>query len=364
MMTRAALFAVAIFVALSAPTHAVAQPLNIGIILPLTGGYASVGRHMKNAAELSYRHLPAAVQQKLHISFEDDQLNAAQAVTAFTKLQQTSPLSAVVLMGGQSVGSVLPLASSRGVLSFCITADSTLVLGKPDAYQHWLSAGEQAAAVFSQLDKAPPKAIALVSTTQNAALTIMETFEREARRRGITIASKQDFDPKDTDFRTAIMRLKSAPPDAILAVLLAPHFSLFTKQLRELGVTTPIYGSANAEIVSEVAAANGAMEGLIYAAPDLQPSFLDEYQETYHSYPEFSAPNVYDIVQILGQAVANGAVTPATLRRYLAERRSFSGVMGTYAIEDGFRFAVHAVPKIVLHGRFEFLPPERARTVR
>lgn len=328
------------------------RPIAVGLILPLTGAHAQTAEAMKNAAELSYSELPAAVKSQIQLVFEDDQLSGMKAVTAFNKLVTADKISAVVTFGGQSVAAVAPLVQERKIPAFALTADSSLVRGKTFIYQHWLTSGEQARALFQAIDPRHIKRAALVSTTHNAALDIMQKFEEQLKLRRIEVVYKQDFAPSDTDFRTELFRIDALKPDAILGVLVLPHMGIFAKQLREAGMTLPLYCSVNAEAADEVKAAQGAMEGIIYAGPDLSPDFIQHFTARFGRYPEFAAPHVYDAVKLIGRAVAGGAKTPEQINSFLFHLDSFDGAMGNYGIEDGFRFAVRAVPKQIKNGGF------------
>ncbi len=330
-------------------------PVRIGLILPLTGAHAQTAAAMRNAATLSYDDLAQDTQRKIELVFEDDQLDAAKAISAFNKLVSVDKVQAVVTFGGQSVAAIAPLAARSGVAIIALTADSSLVRGRPFVFQHWLSSEEQANAIFKVFDKAPVKKVALVSTTHNAALDILSEFEQHALKKGMEVVYKQDFLPTNQDFRMDILRLKLAKPDAILGVLVLPHMGLFAKQLRAAGVQTPMYCSANAEAEDEVLSSQGAMEGVIYAGADLSDDFVAHFESRFGKYPEFAAPHVYDAVKLFAQAIDSGAKNGSDINANLLSYPTFQGAMGVYELVDGYRYAVRAVPKQIKDGKFQKL---------
>ena len=339
---------------LSLSTSLVAEPIKLGLILPFTGPHAQTAEAMQNAALLAIKDLGAEAEDKIQIVFEDDGLKANLALSAFGKLTSVNKVAGVLVFGGQSVAAVAPLAAVKKVTVIAFTADSGLVQGKPCVFQHWLSSKEQSAAVFQALGSGGnvPARIALVSTTHNAALQIQQDFESMSRERGLAVVYKQDVLPSETDFRTIIMQIKAQRPDAILSVLVAPHMSLFMRQLRDSKYDIPVYSSVNAEIMDEVTAAKGAMEGVKYAGPDLSDAFIASYQENYQRYPEFAAPHVYDSVRFMAEAILSGATSGEAINQRLLSRKEFEGAMGRYGIEQGFRFNVRAVPKEIRNGAF------------
>jgi branched-chain amino acid transport system substrate-binding protein len=335
-----------------------AEPLakaGIGLVLPLTGAHAQTAEAMKNAALLAYNELPEQARSQIRLIFEDDQLDASKALSAFNKLVSADRVSAVITFGGQSVAALAPLAAGSQTAMIALTADSNLVRGKPYVFQHWLTSDEQAKALFQALDRTGIKKVALVSTTHNAALDIRTKFETEALRRGMQVVYKEDYLPSTLDFRSELLKIKSSRPDAILGVLVLPHMGLFARQLRNAGMTLPLFCSVNAEAADEVQSSQGAMEGIVYAGPDLSPAFIGHFESQFGRYPEFAAAHVYDAIKLISQAVISGAQSGAGINARLLETRQFQGALGSYGLSDGYRFAVRAVPKQIKNGKFEKL---------
>ena len=308
---------------------------------------------MRNAAELAYHDLAAPLREKLALRYEDDELNGIKAVSAFNKLLAADSIGAVITFGGQSVAALAPLADAKRIPMLALTADSSLVRSRKYVFQHWLSSTEQARILIQAIEARRYRRLTLVATTHNAALDIRDAFEREARARGLGVAIKLDFLPSQVDFRSELLRIHSAKPDSVVAVLVAPHMGLFARQLRSTGLTLPLFCSANAEVAEEIRAAQGAMEGALYAGPDLDPNFVERFQDRYGAYPEFAAPHIYDSIRLIGAAVEHGALTAQSIRDFLHEITDFQGAMGRYSLEDHFRFAMRATLKEIRNGKIE-----------
>ena len=92
---------------------ALAQPVTIGILSPLTGGAAGTGQAQKEGFELALKEINAAggvLGQPLKLIYADTQANGKVAVAAFEKLMTEDNVQ--FIGGGYSSGVTLALAES------------------------------------------------------------------------------------------------------------------------------------------------------------------------------------------------------------------------------------------------------------
>lgn len=99
--------------ALGLLTAALAQPVTIGVLSPLTGSAAGTGQAQRAGFELALAEINAAggvLGQPLQIIIEDDQANAAVGLAAFEKLMTEDNVE--IIAGGFSSGVTLALVES------------------------------------------------------------------------------------------------------------------------------------------------------------------------------------------------------------------------------------------------------------
>jgi len=85
--------------------------IHVGVILPLTGQYASLGESDRNAMLLAQKELGASgADVKLY--FEDDAYDAKTAVSAYQKLKSLNHIDAVVVLSAPSIQSIAPLTNA------------------------------------------------------------------------------------------------------------------------------------------------------------------------------------------------------------------------------------------------------------
>ncbi|MDZ7800997.1 MAG: ABC transporter substrate-binding protein [Trueperaceae bacterium] len=102
---------VPILAALSA--YALAQPVTIGLLSPLTGGAAGTGQAQRAGFELALEEINAAggvLGEPLEVVLEDTQADAEVALAAFEKLMTEDGVSFIA--GGYSSGATLALVES------------------------------------------------------------------------------------------------------------------------------------------------------------------------------------------------------------------------------------------------------------
>ncbi len=326
--------------------------IRLGLILPLTGPSSSWGQHTKNGALMAYNELSEPMKNKFQLSFEDDQLKPAQAISAFNKLVAVDHINCLLLFGAQSARAVLPISERQRIPSIAITANRQITSNLTFGMLHWLDAKTQTTTLVAAMKERGIKRVAAIGTQHDASVDFIRNFEEQAKSSGIEILHSEFFLPDNSDFKTFLLRVRPLNPDAILTALVPPHLSLFLKQKQALALDMPVWGYSMAENSGELSASGGAMENILYSGPDLSPAFVESYTSQFHSYPEVAAGNGYDIVKILEQAVSNNATTPESLNRFLHNLKDFKGAMGTYSADSSNGFALPAQLKTVRRGQF------------
>lgn len=347
--------ALALFVSFLHLSGALSQgtdTMRVGAIFPLTGGAASWGEHMRQAAIMANDDLGAGKGGPLDLKFEDDELKSTKGLTAYKKLLEVDRVSAVVVFGGQSVAATAPLTDRDKIPAFMVTANPDLTRGHAQSFRHWLGSAEQVSVLVPVLKKHSIRRISVVVTVHEAMLEYVTRLRETAATDKIEITSVFEINPGENDFRTIVQKIAADKNQAVIIALLPPQISIFCKQLRDNKVSIPQYGFSNSESSAEVAAAAGAMNGLRYTAPTLSADFISRYETRFHSYPELASGNIYDIITMLGKAKLAGSKTSAELLRSIKTQGPFTGVLGNYGLNDKQEFVLKSKMKVIRDGRF------------
>lgn len=325
----------------------------IGAILPLTGPASEWGRHLRNGVELAGRQQSAA--KRMQFFFEDDHLDAREAVTAYRKLRAANSINALILFGAQSARAVVPLADKDEIVSFAITMDPGSVKNAKYALRLAFDAGSQAELLLGYLRERRISSIALIGNTHDAMLEYLSALKTFAPQFGVSVALQEDFPKEEVDFRTFLERVAKSEAHAVVNALLPGSLSAFAKQLRHRLPQIPLLGCAQAENEDEIVAADGALEGSIVSALIPSDDFARVYRESYGYRPHSFAAYTYDVVKMLEQTGRSGEAksTSASLRSLT----DFAGASGTLTVSESGVLPLHGGLLIVKGGQLERLTP-------
>ncbi len=333
------------------------QPkLEIGVIIPLSGDYAAIGRFIRNAAELAVKQRPQS-RQEVRLIFEDDQLDPKRSVAAYQRLVNSRKVRTVIGFGSAVGHALAPLAEKDGTLFVAVGASDPMVSrGRRYTFSHWVAPEAEARVTALEALRRGYRRIAVLGQEQDGVLAFMRSFrsimqESQAEDR---IVLESTFSMDTRDFKVFIIKAKAAGVDAVCVTVFAGALSAFAKQARALGLKADIFGAESFEDWTEVQAADGALNGAWYSSPDSAgETFQRAYRIAFDEPAGFGAANAYDAVNLLIDAAENGASTPGEIAAKLSNLKDYSGAAGLYSATGDNRFTLPAAIKQVGAEGFE-----------
>lgn len=333
---------------------------NIGVILPLSGDAANLGNHIRKGILLAHESLPSSVRERVHVIFEDDQLQATKTLSAYQKLKQGNSIDAVFVAGSGSGNVLASLAERDKVLLIAIGAsDKKFVLGKKYVFTHWVSPESETIPVIQKIQEKNFRRIGIVTVEQEGANAIHEAFVSGLREHdlGDRIIVDEKVLVGAQDFKTQLAKISAKGLDGLCVVLFPGSLSTFMKQARELQVTADIFGYELFEDEKEVKASDGTMFGKWYVnAGDPTADFITRFRMKFGEDPGFAAGNAYDSLALV--AFASGAHDGRNDRiaDALRELKNYHGAVGVYSATGDNRFNLPAVLKVIEKDGFRRLP--------
>lgn len=191
-------------------------------------------------------------------------------------------------------------------------------------------------------------------------------FNRSATRIGFPIIIEERFGDGETDFTAQIERVKKTSPDAILVWGNAKESALILKQLRELGMNQPVYGSDR--MVNEIflKTAGDLAEGIIttcqYNPESNDPkfrAFKENYTKRFGQDPDVFAAHAYDGMNLIIEAIKKAGLNRALIRDVLTDLKTFQGYQGVTGpiVFDGSWNNIRPIYLAkVSNGKFHFSP--------
>jgi len=326
-----------------------AAKYRIAVIIPLSGNVASLGNYVKNGIDLSHGALPQQLRDRISLVYEDDQFEPIKTVAAYRKLAATGGTDAVFVVGSPPANALGPILEKEGKILIAIGAsDPSIAVGKQYSFIHWVIPSVLGDALAAELSNRNMQKIGFVSAEASGTIADMNAAISSLKERDLSdrIVYTQTFSKDETDYRTAIQKLRQKRVDAIVAILFPGALSSFAKQLRSANMRAELVGMETFEDEDEVKAADGALDGAWYVtAADSSERFVNEYISRYGSHPGWGAANGYDALQLVAEAVAQGKRTSDEVKESLRSVKNHSGAAGQYSSSGDNRFTLPAALK-------------------
>jgi ABC-type branched-subunit amino acid transport system substrate-binding protein len=333
--------------------EAIALPIKVGVILPLSGGLAEYGSAFRNGINLAQDSSPN-IAQAVNFIFEDSQYDNHRAIAAFNKLSAPKNCSLAIVWGSGPSESLAPIADKRG-FPLMIIGEHTAAIGRSSVITFANPADQFARALAHTLQSRRYKKIAMVTTQ----ITYFETLTKSLKE---NLSPDQElniigaFQPSDNDFKTTIAKLKTIKADALGIYLLNGQVSLFYKQLEEQKLRLPTFGTDIFESTTEIANSLPGIEGAFYAHNTVSADFKARYISTFASDAHLpTAARGYDFANLVANLVGSTAPTTSDeILRRIEQTGARHGASGEFEFanspEYGRYFKFPVVIKEIKNG--------------
>ncbi len=341
------------------------EPIKFGFIAPLTGDAAIYGTDERNATALAVQEINNAGGvngRKIEVLYEDGKCNGKDAANSAQKLVNVDQVR-VIIGGGCSSETLAaaPVAEANKVILFSPFSSSPAITDAGDyVFRNYPSDSEVVRQQARLVINYGYKKIAIISENSDYAISSKTIFSDEVKKQGAQIVADEIFAQGARDFKTNILKIKSANPDAIF---INPQSGvtggLLLKQLREMGVNTQAFSYFVFGDKDAIKTAGSAINGMIYfdtvgLITAKGQAFNDKYIAQFGQI-QSSAYGVgaqYDAVHILANAEAKCSDDTACIKNYLYKMSPYDGVIGKYNFDsNGDIKGISAlVPKIVKNG--------------
>lgn len=323
---------------------AVAQTKKFGLIGPLSGPLANIGRTVEQSAHLADEEFDKNAE--VEFLFEDDQFNPRHTVTAFQKLVTVDKVAAVTCFGSSTCLSIADTAERMKVPLFAVGISDKLTAGRRFVFRHFPTARDQDAAIREEITRRQYNSIAVLAHTQDAMLNLRDLMALEPPTK---VVLSQEILPGDSDQRALALRIKSLNPAAVYLLVLPPQLSAIAKQLRDIGYPGEFFGGAQVQQASELTAAQGALERIWFATADDTPStaFIKRYEERYGEEPHPDGMHAFDTAKLLIELHRESDLIAA-----MKNKQEYSGIFGSYTLDAANTFVLPIVLKEARGNKF------------
>ena len=343
------LFVALSLTALAGPAGA-AEELRIGALLSVTGPAAFLGAPEARTLEMLAEQANARggiAGHKVRLIVKDTGGSPEKAVSFARQLIDEEKVFAIIGPSTSGETMAVKAIAEEGKTPLVSLAAAEVIVNPvaPHVFKTAQKDSHAAALVFQDMKRRGITRIAFFSSNTGFGKAGKEQVARLAPEHGIQIVLDEVYDKAATDLTAEATKLKGSNAQAVLNWSIEPAQSILVKNIRQLGLTLPIYQSHGFGNLAYAKAAGTAAEGVIFplgklavadALPpgDPQRKVLVEYRDAYQKRwgEEVSGFGGYawDAFQLVAAAVEKVGLDRARVRTALENTQGFVGQSGIF----------------------------------
>jgi len=301
-----------------APAAMAADPVRIGLALPLSGAAASYGHDSQRgagyAADLINQRGGILNGRKLELVFEDEKGTPQGGVAAVQKLMSVGRVKAIT--GGTNSSVVLAESSvTKGRMlqvNAGAQADAITEQGSPWLFQINNTVSLNSESFNAYIVKTlKPKTVAYMGENSEFNKTVLEKLKESLKAAGIELLSTSTYDADTNDFTSILTKIKASNPDMLYVADAYPaRAAQLWKQVRQIGGFKIEVMSPGVVTSGMLKPADGAMNGVytgeIFMATDPGPEgkeFVDNYQKKFNILPGKGELVIFESINLIAAAM-------------------------------------------------------------
>lgn len=348
------------------------EPIKIGALFSVTGPAAFLGEPEKNTLEMMVKELNAKGGIKgspVEVVIYDTTGDATKAVQLANKLIKDDKVVAII--GPSTTGETMAVkpVTEKEQIPLISCAAGIKITEPVNPWTFKTPANDQIAGekILNYAEKLGQKKLALLTVSDGFGASGREQLKSLAAQKGFTIVADETYGPKDTDMTAQLTKIRGAGADAIICWGTNPGPAVVTRNVKQLGITTPLYmshGVASKKYI-ELAGAEAA-EGVTLPAgklavfdkikaTDPQAKVLADYDAAYRKAFGIEASTfggyAYDALLLIVEGATKVGTTPAQIRSGIEQANKLVGVSGVFTMSasdhNGLDLSAFEMVKIV-----------------
>ena len=315
------LIASAIAATLSAPMAwaqtAAAPKLKVGLMLPYTGTFASLGNAIENGFRLHVAEQGGKLGgREIEFVKVDDESDPAKATDNVNKLIKRDNVDVLVgtVHSGVAMG-MAKVAKDTGTLLIVPNAGADIVTGAmcaPNIFRSSFSNWQPGYAMGEVMAKKGLKKVVTITWKYAAGDESVKGFKESFEKGGGKVVKELSLPFPGVEFQALLTEIAATKPDAVYTFFAGGGAVKFVKDYAAAGLkkTIPLYGSGfltDGTLEAQGADADGLMTALHYADSLGTPrdnAFRLAYAKAYKLQPDVYAVQGYDAAQMLAAGLA------------------------------------------------------------
>lgn len=323
------------------------ETIKVGVVAPLTGPQAHLGKDIENGARLAVDAINATNPSlggkpvQFSLQAEDDQADPKTATVVAQKLVDEGAKGVV---GHLNSGASIPASriySDNAIpqVSPASTAVAYTHQGFKTTFRLMANDSQQGKALGQYAVKLG-KRVAVVDDRTAYGQGLIDEVVKAVKAAGGEVVGREYTTDKSTDFTAIMTSIKAKKPDVVVFGGMDPQAAPMVRQMRTLGMKTHFMGGDGMQSAEFLKLAGSSAEGAIGSSPGLPlekmpggADFTKRFGEKFGKV-QIYAPFSHDAAVVLIQAMLRaGSAEPA---QYLPElgKTQVDGVIGPIAFDD------------------------------
>jgi len=286
--------------------------LKVGLMLPFSGTYASLGNAIENGFQLYVQEQGGKIGgREIEFVKVDDESEPSKATDNINKLIKRDNVDLVVGSVHSGVAMAMAkVAKDTGTLLIVPNAGADAITGPMCAkniYRTSFTNWQPGYAMGEQVAKNGVKKVITVTWKYAAGEESVKGFKEAFTKNGGTISKELTVPFPNVEFQSLLTEIAAAKPDAVYAFFAGAGAVKFVKDYAAAGLnrSIPLYGPGfltDGTLEAQGAAASGILTTLHYADGlnnKRDAAFRLAYAKTYKMQPDVYAVQGYDAAQML-----------------------------------------------------------------
>ncbi len=326
------------------------ETIKVGALLAVTGPASFLGAPEARTLEMLVEEMNAKgglAGKKIQLIVKDTAASPEKAISFAKQLIEEEKVLAIV--GPSTSGETMAVKNiaeeAKTLLLSCSAAE---VIVNPVAKHVFKTPQKDSHAVikiFQQMKKMGISRVGVLTSNTGFGKAGKEQIEKLAPEHGIQILMSEVYDKAATDLTAEVTKLKAANVQALVNWSIEPAQAIVIKNVRQIGLTIPIFQSHGFGNIQYAKAAGAAAEGVIFPSgrllvadvlPDKNPQklVLQAYKKAYEAkYKEDVSTfggHAYDSLMILAKVVKEVGTDREKVRAGIENLKAFVGTAGVF----------------------------------
>ena len=325
-----------------------AEPIKIGVYLPLTGQNAFGGQLELEGVQLAHKEMSQVLGRPVELVIVDNKSDKVEAANAVTRLTAKDKVTGIIGTYGSSLAMSGGEVAEKAKTPVIATSATNPLVTKDKKYYFracfidpYQGAG---AATYVMQNMGFKRAAVLKDVANDYAVGLANFFASSFKKQGGEIVVNLNYNSGDQDFTPQLTQIISQKPDVLFIPAYFAEGAIIMKQARELGATFRIIGGDAMDNPETVKIGGQAVEGFLHTTfpydmsmPNMNPAakkFTENWKVAFPGKdPNVNAALGYTSYMMFMEAIKKANSTDReAVTKALAALKDFPAVTGMLTI--------------------------------